>query len=89
MNDVTDKLMESFKDSDDTRKERKKNAVAKEAEKTEEDEFKKGKRKVVEFVVGVKESLGSQQASGRRRRSTGMSKNAFRSKQHRTNCVIS
>jgi hypothetical protein len=66
--------MESFKDSDDTRKQRKKNAVAKEAEKSEEDEFKRGKKKVVEFVVGVKESLGSQQASGRRRRSAGMSK---------------
>lgn len=73
MSDVTDKVMESFKDSEETRKERKKNAVSKEAESSEESSFKQGKKKLVEFVIGVKEAIGARQASGRRRRSTGRS----------------
>ncbi|XP_022314636.2 uncharacterized protein LOC111119099 [Crassostrea virginica] len=70
VSDVTDKVMESFKDSEETRKERKKNAVSKEAESSEESSFKQGKKKLVEFVIGVKEAIGARQASGRRRRST-------------------
>lgn len=62
--------MESVKDSEETRKERKKSAVSKEAESSEEETFKQGKKRLAEFVIGVKESLGGQQASGRRRRST-------------------
>lgn len=70
MSDVTDKIMESVKDSEETRKERKKSAVSKEAESSEEETFKQGKKRLAGFVIGVKESLGGQQASGRRRRST-------------------
>ncbi|XP_052689214.1 uncharacterized protein LOC128167499 [Crassostrea angulata] len=70
VSDVTDKIMESVKDSEETRKERKKSAVSKEAESSEEETFKQGKKRLAEFVIGVKESLGGQQASGRRRRST-------------------
>ncbi|XP_061196188.1 uncharacterized protein LOC133204464 [Saccostrea echinata] len=69
VNDATDKIMESFKENEDKRKERKKNAVSKESESTEEESFKAGKKKMVKFIVGVKESLGGQQASGRRKRS--------------------